>query len=99
MLKNFAVPMTAEKAISSVEGLKRARLGKGRNGLHVGGLGLGEGRYPAVDVPNPLDLRQIRRSAGDVSSAERDRYLFLETLLATRDQPERLVGEKTGNCL
>lgn len=47
-------------------------------------LGLGEGRFPAPVRSHPLDLRQARRQPGDVTPAERDRYLFLETLLAAR---------------
>lgn len=49
-------------------------------------LGLGEGDFPAREPHDPLDLRQARRRAGDVSPAERDRYMFLETLLAARDR-------------
>ncbi|MCA9525642.1 MAG: exodeoxyribonuclease V subunit gamma, partial [Myxococcales bacterium] len=49
-------------------------------------LGLGEGRFPAPARNHPLDLRQARRLPGDVTPAERDRYLFLETLLAARQQ-------------
>jgi len=49
-------------------------------------LGLGEADFPAREPRDPLDLRQARRRAGDVSPAERDRYMFLETLLATRDR-------------
>ena len=65
-------------------------------------LGLGEGRFPASAPENPLDLRCARRQPGDVSAAERDRYLFLETLLAAR---RRLVlswvarDAKTGDAL
>lgn len=51
-------------------------------------LGLGEGQFPAADRQNPIDLRRAARLAGDVLPPERDRYLFLETLLAAR---ERLV--------
>ena len=46
--------------------------------------GLGEGRFPAVDGPNPLDLTLADRQAGDVSPRERDKYLFLETLVCAR---------------
>ena len=49
-------------------------------------LGLGEGEFPARARHDPVDLRQARRVAGDVSAAERDRYLFLETLLAARSR-------------
>lgn len=49
-------------------------------------LGLGEGQFPAPDRHNPIDLRRARRHAGDVMPPERDRYLFLETLLAARER-------------
>ncbi|MGH7247774.1 MAG: hypothetical protein ACREH9_06685, partial [Pseudomonadota bacterium] len=49
-------------------------------------LGLGESVFPARDPRDPLDLRQTRRYAGDVSPTERDRYLFLESILAAREQ-------------
>lgn len=49
-------------------------------------LGLGEADFPAPAPRDPLDLRQAHRRAGDVSPAERDRYMFLETLLAARDR-------------
>ncbi|MEE2756409.1 MAG: exodeoxyribonuclease V subunit gamma [Myxococcota bacterium] len=52
---------------------------------HLFVLGLGEGLYPGIEQPNPLDLRSLKRYPGDVSSSERDRYLFLETILATRE--------------
>lgn len=48
-------------------------------------LGLGEGSFPAAERRNPLDLRSIRRRAGDISARERDKYVFLETLLAARE--------------
>jgi exodeoxyribonuclease V gamma subunit len=48
-------------------------------------LGLGEGEFPSRGVADQLDLRATRRQAGDVSPTERDRYMFLETLLAARD--------------
>ncbi|MFK7989859.1 MAG: exodeoxyribonuclease V subunit gamma [Sandaracinaceae bacterium] len=65
-------------------------------------LGLGEGRFPANDRRDSLDLRAARRRAGDVTPPERDRYTFLETLLCARD---RLVlsyvarDERTGDAL
>lgn len=49
-------------------------------------LGLGAADFPAHEHRDPLDLRQACRRAGDVSPAERDRYMFLETLLAARDR-------------
>lgn len=65
-------------------------------------LGLGEGEFPAANRRDALDLRAAGRRAGDVSPAERDRYLFLETLLSAR---EKLVlsyvdrDERTGEQL
>lgn len=65
-------------------------------------LGLGEGRFPAADRRDSMDLRAARRLAGDVTPPERDRYTFLETLLCARD---RLVlsyvarDERTGEAL
>ena len=65
-------------------------------------LGLGEGRFPSAERPDAMDLRAIRRRAGDVSPTERDRYAFLEALLCARD---RLVlsyvgrDEQTGERL
>lgn len=49
-------------------------------------LGLNEGEFPARDRRDPMDLRMLKRSAGDVTPTERDRYLFLETLLAARER-------------
>ncbi len=49
-------------------------------------LGLNDAIFPEREHSEPLDLRTLRRVAGDVSPAERDRYLFLETILATRER-------------
>ena len=65
-------------------------------------LGLGEGRFPAPDRRDSMDLRAARRLVGDVTPPERDRYTFLETVLCAR---ERLVlsyvarDEQTGDEL
>ncbi|HJW13976.1 MAG TPA: exodeoxyribonuclease V subunit gamma [Thermoanaerobaculia bacterium] len=48
--------------------------------------GLGEGKFPAPDPADPLDLRHARRRAGDVSPRERDKAMFLETLLCARER-------------
>ncbi len=48
-------------------------------------MGLGEAAFPARERGDPLDLRLGARSAGDVTPSERDRYLFLESLLAARE--------------
>ncbi|MGA8641828.1 exodeoxyribonuclease V subunit gamma [Candidatus Binatus sp.] len=49
-------------------------------------LGLNDAMFPERDRSEPLDLRKLKRTAGDVSPAERDRYLFLETILAARER-------------
>ncbi len=49
-------------------------------------MGLGESFFPARDPRDPLDLRGIRRHAGDLSPTDRDRYTFLESILAAREQ-------------
>jgi len=49
-------------------------------------LGLNEAVFPERERRDPLDLRMLKRGAGDVTPAERDRYLFLETVLAARER-------------
>ena len=49
-------------------------------------LGLNEASFPEREHRDPLDLRTFKRVAGDVTPAERDRYLFLETILAARER-------------
>jgi len=49
-------------------------------------MGLGESFFPACDPRDPLDLRRIRRHAGDLNPTDRDRYQFLESILAARGQ-------------
>ncbi|HTM23097.1 MAG TPA: exodeoxyribonuclease V subunit gamma, partial [Kofleriaceae bacterium] len=48
--------------------------------------GLGEGRFPAAEHDSPLDLRNALPGAADVTPRERDRWLFLETVLAARER-------------
>jgi exodeoxyribonuclease V gamma subunit len=48
--------------------------------------GLDEGAFPAADRRSQLDLRLVKRRAGDVLPREQDRYLFLETVLSARDR-------------
>ena len=48
--------------------------------------GLGEGRFPAPVRRNHLDLRLVQRRPGDVSAREQDKYVFLETILCTRER-------------
>jgi exodeoxyribonuclease V gamma subunit len=61
-------------------------------------VGVGEGAFPAGDVPSPLDLR-IARRRGDVSPRDRDRYAFLEAVLAARRVTVSYVArdERTGD--
>lgn len=51
---------------------------------HIFVVGLGEGQFPNPERDDPLDLRQDNRRRGDLEPADRDRYTFLETLLAAR---------------
>lgn len=55
---------------------------------HVHVLGLDAARYPRPGRDEAQDLLRAARRAGDRDLRDDDRYLFLETLLATR---ERLV--------
>jgi exodeoxyribonuclease V gamma subunit len=48
--------------------------------------GLGEGRFPSSEAEDPLDLRWSDRRPGDVTARERDKYAFLELVLAARDR-------------
>lgn len=49
-------------------------------------VGLGEGRFPSRVEESGLDVRdETPRRPGDVSAAERDRLVMLETVLATRE--------------
>jgi len=47
--------------------------------------GLGEGRFPAADRLNHLDLRLARPRVGDVTQREGDQYMFLEAILCARE--------------
>ncbi|MBV8136811.1 MAG: exodeoxyribonuclease V subunit gamma [Deltaproteobacteria bacterium] len=47
-------------------------------------VGMNEATFPERDRRDPTDLRLARRHPGDISPPERDRYLFLESLLAAR---------------
>jgi exodeoxyribonuclease V gamma subunit len=49
-------------------------------------LGLEEGRFPGHVPDSLLDLRNRKRRIGDISLAERNRYLFLEILISVRDK-------------
>jgi exodeoxyribonuclease V gamma subunit len=47
-------------------------------------LGLEEGRFPGREHGSLLDLRGKKRRIGDITLAERNRYLFLEILISVR---------------
>ncbi|MBW7877466.1 MAG: exodeoxyribonuclease V subunit gamma [Candidatus Cloacimonetes bacterium] len=49
-------------------------------------LGLQEGEFPRSESKTSLDLRNLKRQIGDISTAERNRYLFLEVLSVTQDK-------------
>lgn len=51
---------------------------------HIFVVGLGEGQFPNPQIQNALDLRLDNPQLGDLKPADRDRYAFLETLLAAR---------------
>lgn len=51
-------------------------------------LGLGEGSFPGTKSDSTLDLQGLGRKVADAATPEINRYLFLETLMATK---ERLV--------
>lgn len=49
--------------------------------------GLGEKYFPRSETRSPLDLRWAKREIGDVfSTREQDEYMFLETLISTREK-------------
>jgi exodeoxyribonuclease V gamma subunit len=67
--------------------------------------GMGEGRFPARETARELDLRAgaPHRLPGDVTPREQDQYMFLETLLCTRERlylsyvdRDEVSGEKLG---
>ena len=49
-------------------------------------MGLEEGRFPGRSTDSLLDLRIRKRRIGDVSLADRNRYLFLEILISVHDK-------------
>ncbi len=93
-------PVARELALSRIGGVQAQSGRYAERGVAIGSLstlqsipfraifllGLGESLFPERDRRDPIDLRIVRRHAGDVSTAERDRYLFLESLLAARDR-------------
>lgn len=49
-------------------------------------LGMGEGVFPGRDNESTLEMRGASRTLGDMKPAAIKRYLFLETLMATRER-------------
>jgi exodeoxyribonuclease V gamma subunit len=95
--KRVPYGVAAELARSRISGLSSAR---GGTGVVVSTLtamravplravfacGLGEGCFPSSDAEDSLDLRAARRQPGDVTARERDKYAFLELLLAAGER-------------
>ena len=48
--------------------------------------GMGEGKFPTADTRDPLDLRLAKWREGDVYKRDQDKYMFLETLISTRQR-------------
>lgn len=49
-------------------------------------MGMGEGEFPGRPELSTLDLRLLQRKLGDICIPDANRYLFLETLLSTREK-------------
>ncbi|HLH75762.1 MAG TPA: exodeoxyribonuclease V subunit gamma, partial [Candidatus Binataceae bacterium] len=95
-------PTARELALQAVAQVQAEAGGFARGGVALGSMsalrslpfrilfvaGMSEGRFPACESSDPFDLRATHRQVGDVSPNQRDRYLFLEALLAAR---ERLI--------
>ncbi len=92
--------IAAELALARIATAESEHVAYAENGVVVGSLsalraipfrvvfmiGMGELHFPERERRDPIDLRLLRRSPGDVSAAERDRYMFLETLIAARER-------------
>ncbi|MFC0339097.1 exodeoxyribonuclease V subunit gamma [Kushneria avicenniae] len=52
---------------------------------HTWLLGMNDGDYPRVRLPQDFDLMATRHRSGDRSRRDDDRYLMLEAMLATRE--------------
>jgi exodeoxyribonuclease V gamma subunit len=95
--KRVPYRVASELARSRVGGSVGARGGSGVVVSTIGSMravplravfacGLGEGCFPSPDGEDSLDLRAARRQAGDVTARERDKYAFLELVLAARER-------------
>ncbi|MCP5002840.1 MAG: exodeoxyribonuclease V subunit gamma, partial [Planctomycetes bacterium] len=49
-------------------------------------VGLGDSDFPGRSSESTLDLRTIKRRVGDLATADKNRYLLLETLVSTREK-------------
>jgi len=49
-------------------------------------VGLAEGAFPPAERVDPIDLRSRRGRPGDLTDREKGNYVFLESLLCTRDR-------------
>lgn len=49
-------------------------------------LGLGESQFPGQIRHNTLDLATYSRRIGDINQVENNKYLFLETIMSTREK-------------
>lgn len=49
-------------------------------------LGLGESQFPGQIRHNTLDLAAYSRRIGDINQVENNKYLFLETVMSSRDK-------------
>lgn len=49
-------------------------------------MGMQEGLFPGTADLSTLDLRNFKRTIGDISKPDANRYLFLETLISARER-------------
>ncbi|MCU0846442.1 MAG: exodeoxyribonuclease V subunit gamma [Spirochaetes bacterium] len=49
-------------------------------------LGMEEGIFPGEPDYSTLDLKNIRRTIGDITRIDADKYIFLETIISTREK-------------
>jgi len=98
--REIAFGLAAELALQSLGGIAGSRGQYLADGVVVSTLqpmraipfraifiaGLGQGRFPAAERRNVLDLRLAKPRAGDITPREGDQYMFLEALLCARDR-------------
>ncbi len=95
---NFEIAAAALSHFAGIIPCRRGRFLTG--GVSVGGfsslsaipfrqvyvMGMGAGGFPGGDSDSTLDVRGAGWRLGDVSVANRNRFLFLETLMSVRDR-------------